>query len=37
MPLRADLASLRTWGFADPGPLLERFRIVEQIEPDGFG
>ncbi len=21
MPLRADLASLRTWGFADPGPL----------------
>lgn len=21
MPLRADLASLNTWGFADPGPL----------------
>jgi uncharacterized protein YhfF len=21
MPLRADLASLKTWGFGDPGPL----------------
>jgi uncharacterized protein YhfF len=24
MPLRADLASLKTWGFADPGPLRDQ-------------
>ena len=28
MPLRADLASLHTWGFADPGPLRDELTAV---------
>ena len=28
MPLRADLASLKTWGFADPGPLRDELTAL---------
>ena len=28
MPLRADLASLNTWGFADPGPLRDQLTAL---------
>jgi uncharacterized protein YhfF len=28
MPLRADLASLHTWGFADPGPLRDELTAL---------
>lgn len=28
MPLRADLAALKTWGFADPGPLRDELTAL---------